>query len=67
MTDTVREQIPAVLDTGLVNMFDVPAVRRLAYDSGFYEPVCCLEEYRREYMHFILTGKGPHLNSWGRS
>ena len=55
MTDIVRDQILAIRDTGLTNMFDVPTVQRLAYDRGYYELVCYLEEQRREYAHFILT------------
>ena len=57
MTDTVRNQILAIRDTGLTNMFDVPTVQRLAYDRGYYELVCYLEEHRIEYTHFILTGE----------
>ena len=57
MTDTVREQILAIRDTGLTNMFDVPTVQRLAYDRGYYELVWYLEEHRSEYAHFILTGE----------
>ncbi len=57
MTDTVREQILAIRDTGLTNMFDVPTVQRLAYDRGYNELVCYLEEHRSEYAHFILTGE----------
>ena len=57
MTDTVREQILAIRDTGLTNMFDVTTVQRLAFDRGFYKLVCYLEEHRREYAHFIMTGK----------
>lgn len=57
MTDAVREQILAIRDTGLTNMFDVPMVQRLAYGRGFYALVCYLEEHRREYAHFIMTGE----------
>ena len=57
MTDTIREQILAIRDTGLTNMFDVPMVQRLAYDRGYYELVCYLEEHHSEYAHFILTGE----------
>ena len=57
MTDTIREQILAIRDTGLTNMFDVPMVQRLANDRGYYELVCYLEEHRREYVHFIMTGE----------
>ena len=32
MTETIREQILAIRDTGLTNMFDIPMVQRLAMD-----------------------------------
>ena len=57
MTKKVREQIFAIRDTGLTNMFDLPMVQRLAYDRGYYELVCWLEEHRKEYAHFIMTGE----------
>ena len=57
MTEKVKEQILAIRDTGLTNMFDVPMVQRLAYESGYYELVCYLEEHRKEYAHFIMTGE----------
>ena len=57
MTEKVKEQILAIRDTGLTNMFDVPMVQRLAYERGYYELVCYLEEHRKEYAHFILTGE----------
>ena len=56
MTEKVKEQILAIRDTGLTNMFDVPMVQRLAYVRGYYELVCYLEEHRKEYAHFIMTG-----------
>ena len=57
MTDTIREQILAIRDTGLTNMFDVPMVQRLAYERDFYELVVFVEEHRKEYVHFILYGE----------
>ena len=57
MTDKVQEQILAIRDTGLTNMFDVVLVQRIANDMGFYELVVYLEENRKEYAHFILTGE----------
>ncbi len=57
MTEKVRDQILAIRDTGLTNMFDLPMVQRLAYDRGFYELVMFIEEHRKEYVHFILTGE----------
>ncbi len=58
MDAKVKEQILAIRDTGLTNLFDIPMVQRLAYERGFYELVCWLEEHRKEYVHFILTGEG---------
>lgn len=57
MEGKVREQILAIRDTGLTNMFDLPVVQRLAYDRGYYELLCYIEEHRKEYVHFILTGE----------
>ncbi|WP_106627019.1 DUF5049 domain-containing protein [Selenomonas massiliensis] len=57
MNDTVREQIIAIRDTGLTNMFDVNTVQRLSYEQNFYELVLWLEDHRKEYARFILTGK----------
>ena len=55
MTDKIKEQILAIRDTGLTNMFDVNAVQRIANDMGFFELVVYLEDNRCECAHFILT------------
>lgn len=57
MTEAIKDQILAVRNTGLTNMFNVNAVQRLAYERDFYELVVYLEENRKEYVHFILTGE----------
>ena len=57
MADKVKEQILAIRDTGETNMFDTVRVQRMAYDRGFYELVLFLEEHKKEYAHFILTGE----------
>lgn len=57
MDEKVREQIMAIRDTGKVNMLSVIEVQRLAFDSGYYELVLSIEEHRREYWHFIMTGE----------
>ena len=56
MDEKVREQILAIRDTGLTNMFDVNMVQRLAYERNLYELVIFLEEHRKEYVNFILHG-----------
>ena len=58
MDEKVKDQILAIRDTGLTNMFDLPVVQRLAYERDFYELVCWLEDHKKEYVRFILTGKG---------
>jgi len=58
MEQKIKEQILAIRDTGLTNMFDIDIVQRLAYERDFYELVLYLEDHRSEYAHFILTGEG---------
>ena len=53
---TVRKQIMAIRDSGETNMLAVNTVQAIAYREGFYELVVYLEEHRREYCNFILTG-----------
>lgn len=57
MTDKVKEQILAVRDTGLTNMFDLRAVQRIAYEMDFYVLVTFIEEEKAAYVRFILTGE----------
>ena len=38
-------------------MFDIPMVQRLAYERDFFELVIYLEDHRKEYVRFILTGE----------
>ncbi|MCH4190889.1 MAG: DUF5049 domain-containing protein [Butyrivibrio sp.] len=56
MNDIVREQILTIRDSGLTNMFDVNMVQRLAYERDYYELVLWLEDHRKEYARFIMTG-----------
>ena len=58
MTETIKEQILAIRDSGLTNMFDLPVVQRLAYERNFFDLVIYIEEHPKEYAHFILTGEG---------
>lgn len=57
MDKKVRKQILSIRDTGLTNMFDIQMVQRIAFDSGYYELVLFLEDHRKEYVHFIMTGE----------
>ena len=57
MNETIFSQIMDIRDSGRVNMFDIPSVQRVAFESGFYELVCFIEEERTAYIRFILTGE----------
>ena len=57
MNEKVVSQIMDIRDSGRVNMFDVPSVQRIAFEMGFYELVCFIEEDRAIYVRFILTGE----------
>ena len=56
MNETIRNQILAIRDTGLTNMFDVHMVQRLAFDRNYFELVNFLQEHRKEYAQSILYG-----------
>ena len=57
MTEIVKEQILTIRETGITNMFDLPAVQRLAYERNFFDLVVYIEEHPKEYAHFIMTGE----------
>ena len=57
MNEKVFAQILDIRDSGQVNMFDVSSVQRMAFEMGFYELVCFIEEDRAAYVRFILTGE----------
>ncbi len=56
MTDEIKRQILEIRASGLTNMFDVTMVQRIAFERDFYELVNYLEENRKGYVRFILTG-----------
>jgi len=58
MSEQIKEQILKVRDTGLTNMFDTIAVQRIAFEMELYELVTFLEDNKKAYVHFILTGEG---------
>ena len=57
MTEVVKEQILAIRETGISNMFDLTMVQRLAYERDFFDLVVYIEEHPKEYAHFIMTGE----------
>ena len=59
MNEKVFEQSMKVRATGRANMLDLHAVRRIAFESGFYELVNFIESDRAASICFILTGELP--------
>ena len=57
MNEKIVSQIMDIRESGRVNMFDVSVVQRLAFEMGYYELVCFIEEDRAAYVRFILTGE----------
>lgn len=53
----LRLQIIAIRDTGRTNMFDINMVQYIANEIGYYDLVVFIEEHRKEYVRFILTGE----------
>lgn len=59
MTKTVFTQLLRIRSCGKVNMCDINAVQRIAFDSGLFDLVLYIEEDKARYFHFILTGELP--------
>ena len=57
MNRRIKEQIIAIRDTGLTNMFDTLYVQRLAHEQNFFDLVLFIEDHKKEYLHFILKGE----------
>ena len=60
MNETVKQQILDIRACGEINMFDVPAVKRIAAREGYMELVDYLAEHTPEYAQFILYGEQSH-------
>ena len=59
MSEKIRSQILDIRNSGAVNMFSVNEVQRLAFEKDYHELVLFIEENRKAYVHFILTGEMP--------
>lgn len=57
MNEKIKEQILAIPNSGVTNMFDVLRVQYIANELGFYELVVYLIDHKTDYSRFILTGK----------
>ena len=59
MNEKVLEEPMAVRSSGVCNMLSIHEVQRAAFDRGFYSLVTFIEENRKAYVHFIMTGEMP--------
>jgi hypothetical protein len=59
--EKLKKQILAIRDFGQVNMLDVNGVQQLAYRCGFYDLVLFIEEHKKDYGKFIMTGEDKYL------
>lgn len=57
MKEKIIEQILQIRDSGVTNMLDVNRVQYEANRLEFYELVIFIEENKKEYVHFIMTGE----------
>ena len=61
MNDTILSQILSIRDSGVINMFDAYGVQQLAFERGFYELVCYIEDDQKRYFRFIMYGKEDNI------
>jgi hypothetical protein len=59
MNATIKASLEAIRASGLSNMLDFNSVQRIANDREFYELVVWMEDHKKDYIHFILTGIEP--------
>jgi len=57
ITDKIKAQIEQVRRGGKSNMLDIKAVQRIAHDEQLYELVCFMEDNRKAYAEYIMTGE----------
>ena len=59
--EKLKKQILAIRDFGQVNMLDINGVQQLAYRCNFYDLVLFIEEHKKDYGKFIMTGEDKYL------
>ena len=61
ITDKLVEQIVSIRDSGAINMFDANGVQVEANKRNFFELVILIEDNRKAYSNFILSGDREQL------
>ena len=57
MEKIIKEQIQKLKKVKSLNMFDLLAVQRAAFEMSFYELESWLRNHEKEYCKYILTGE----------
>ena len=63
MKKRIFEQIMAIRDSGETNMLDIRTVQYIANRENYYELVIFIEDHRKEYWNFIMTGDETYLET----
>ncbi len=56
MNDTIKRQIEAIRRSGETNMLDANMVQWIANRDNYYELVIFIEDHRKEYIKYLLSG-----------
>lgn len=57
MTDTIKQQIESIRESGETNMLDVNMVQWIANRNSYFDLVIFIEEHRKEYINYIFSGR----------
>jgi len=57
MTDTIKQQIESIRESGETNMLDVNMVQWIANRNNYFDLVIFIEEHRKEYINYIFSGR----------
>ena len=57
ITDKIFDQIMDIRSSGVCNLFDTVAVQNEAYKKDYYELIVLIEENKKAYANFIMTGE----------
>ena len=57
MDEKIKNQIMAIRDMGITNMFDIRVVMEIAEQLGFDELLEFLPENKARYVSFIIEGR----------
>ena len=57
ITDKIFEQLMDIRASGVCNLFDTVAVQNEAYKREFFETVILIEENKKAYVRFVMTGE----------